>query len=138
VKVQKPKPNPEPEPGFGSELDCEDFASQAEAQEVLKDDPSDPNNLDADGDGKACEDSSFGGSSSSPSASASASPSAAPSAAPSGGGGGGGGNRNSGASAPASVPAGGDINCDEVGGPVRVSPGDPYNLDRDNNGWGCE
>ena len=38
-----------------ADLDCSDFASQAEAQEVLDDDPSDPNGLDADSDGEACE-----------------------------------------------------------------------------------
>jgi micrococcal nuclease len=37
------------------DLDCSDFASQAEAQEALNDDPSDPNRLDADSDGEACE-----------------------------------------------------------------------------------
>ena len=38
--------------------DCVDFDSQAEAQAVLDDDPSDPERLDADDDGIACE--SFG------------------------------------------------------------------------------
>lgn len=37
------------------DLDCDDFASQPEAQAVLDADPSDPNNLDGDGDGIACE-----------------------------------------------------------------------------------
>src|SRR5215207_4173836 len=37
------------------DLNCEDFDSQEEAQAVLDRDPSDPNNLDADNDGKACE-----------------------------------------------------------------------------------
>jgi hypothetical protein len=36
--------------------DCADFDSQAEAQAVLDDDPSDPERLDADDDGIACED----------------------------------------------------------------------------------
>lgn len=34
---------------------CPDFASQADAQAVLRADPSDPNRLDADKDGIACE-----------------------------------------------------------------------------------
>lgn len=38
--------------------DCADFSSQADAQDVLDDDPSDPERLDADDDGVACE--SFG------------------------------------------------------------------------------
>jgi hypothetical protein len=36
-------------------LNCEDFDSQDEAQAVLDRDPSDPNNLDADNDGMACD-----------------------------------------------------------------------------------
>ena len=40
----------------GADLDCLDFASREEAQTVLDADPSDPNALDADGDGLACEE----------------------------------------------------------------------------------
>ena len=36
-------------------LNCGDFDSQDEAQAVLDRDPSDPNNLDADNDGMACD-----------------------------------------------------------------------------------
>jgi hypothetical protein len=46
-------PMPAPDPGV--DKDCTDFRSQAEAQAELERDPSDPNNLDADGDGVACE-----------------------------------------------------------------------------------
>jgi hypothetical protein len=35
--------------------DCGDFASQKAAQDFLEVDPSDPANLDGDGDGVACE-----------------------------------------------------------------------------------
>lgn len=38
------------------DLDCADFGSQEEAQAALDADPSDPNNLDADDDGLACEE----------------------------------------------------------------------------------
>jgi hypothetical protein len=38
------------------DLDCADFATQEEAQAELEKDPSDPNRLDADDDGKACEE----------------------------------------------------------------------------------
>jgi hypothetical protein len=38
------------------DLNCADFSSQAEAQAELEKDTSDPNNLDADDDGQACED----------------------------------------------------------------------------------
>jgi micrococcal nuclease len=46
-------PRPVPDPGVTK--DCSDFRSQAEAQAELERDPNDPNNLDGDGDGKACE-----------------------------------------------------------------------------------
>jgi Excalibur calcium-binding domain len=37
------------------DLDCADFASQADAQAEFQRDPSDPHGLDPDGDGTACE-----------------------------------------------------------------------------------
>ena len=39
------------------ELNCEDFSSQSDAQSELEEDSSDPRDLDADSDGRACEDS---------------------------------------------------------------------------------
>ncbi len=36
--------------------DCDDFASQAAAQTALRDDPTDPDGLDHDRDGIACEE----------------------------------------------------------------------------------
>jgi hypothetical protein len=39
----------------GDAYNCGDFASQAQAQAVLRADPTDPNRLDADWDGVACE-----------------------------------------------------------------------------------
>ena len=39
----------------GGDLNCSDFGSQAEAQAVLDQDPSDPHGLDGDNDGIACE-----------------------------------------------------------------------------------
>jgi hypothetical protein len=38
-----------------ADLDCSDFATQAEAQAALIADPSDPNGLDTDDDATACE-----------------------------------------------------------------------------------
>ena len=77
------KPQPAPAQSRGADLDCSDFASQAEAQAELASDPSDPNGLDADNDGQACETSSFGGGSatgtSTPQPGASTSASVAPS-----------------------------------------------------------
>jgi len=46
-------------PGFalsGADLDCTDFTSQEQAQGVYNSNPSDPNRLDADKDGIACDD----------------------------------------------------------------------------------
>ncbi|MGH3930705.1 MAG: excalibur calcium-binding domain-containing protein, partial [Pseudonocardiaceae bacterium] len=37
------------------DLNCGDFATQEQAQAVLDSDPSDPNGLDGDNDGIACE-----------------------------------------------------------------------------------
>jgi excalibur calcium-binding domain-containing protein len=41
--------------GQGDRYNCGDFASQAQAQAVLRADPRDPNGLDGDNDGIACE-----------------------------------------------------------------------------------
>ncbi|BCJ36664.1 hypothetical protein Athai_41670 [Actinocatenispora thailandica] len=38
-----------------ADLDCKDFKYQEDAQRVYNQDPSDPNHLDADHDGIACE-----------------------------------------------------------------------------------
>lgn len=52
VRFQQPDPAPTKP---ADELNCDDFATQADAQAVLDADPSDPNRLDEDGDGIACE-----------------------------------------------------------------------------------
>ena len=62
AQVEEPAP-PSASPDFypsaylgqGDAYNCADFASQADAQAVLRADPSDPNGLDADSDGIACE-----------------------------------------------------------------------------------
>jgi hypothetical protein len=46
--------------------------------------------------------------------------------------------RRKSASTGAWAPAGGDIDCDQVAGPVRMPPGDPDGLDGDGDGWGCK
>lgn len=90
VRAAAPKPEPSPAPSAG-DLDCSDFASRAEAQAVLDADPRDPNGLDADYDGLACEASSSSGgggsvtSSPQPSPSTTASATASASAAAGGG-----------------------------------------------------
>lgn len=40
---------------LAQDLNCSDFTTQAEAQAVYNQDPSDPNGLDRDNDGVACE-----------------------------------------------------------------------------------
>ncbi len=47
--------------GAQRDLDCDDFATQEEAQANLNANPSDPNNLDTDEDGNACENLPSGG-----------------------------------------------------------------------------
>jgi excalibur calcium-binding domain-containing protein len=47
--------NPRNYVGKGDAFNCADFASQADAQAVLRADPNDPNRLDGDKDGIACE-----------------------------------------------------------------------------------
>jgi hypothetical protein len=44
-----------------ADLDCANFASQQEAQANLDANPGDPNGLDADHDGQACEEFQYGG-----------------------------------------------------------------------------
>jgi micrococcal nuclease len=56
-----PKSQPDDQPpsagsGSDSDLDCASFATQEQAQRVYEQDPSDPNYLDGDDDGEACED----------------------------------------------------------------------------------
>lgn len=57
--VSTPPASPTFDPSFyigkGDAFNCADFASQADAQAVLRADPTDPNRLDADRDGIACE-----------------------------------------------------------------------------------
>ncbi len=115
-------PTATPSPSF-QDRDCADFDSQAEAQEVLDDDPSDPNGLDGDYDGVACEDLPSG---------SSASPTASPSASPS-------------ASAGGGLPhaPGGDYDCadltySQAQRVLRSDPSDPHQLDGDDDGEACE
>ena len=54
--VEPPTQYQPPQTPTASDLDCADFASQAEAQATLDADTTDPNGLDADGDGIACEE----------------------------------------------------------------------------------
>jgi micrococcal nuclease len=53
-ETAQPQPA-QPTPSAVPDLDCSDFATQEEAQAVLNQDSSDPNRLDEDSDGTACE-----------------------------------------------------------------------------------
>jgi hypothetical protein len=55
IACQGASPPPNQPPTTTEDLDCANFATQQEAQAELERDPSDPNYLDADGDGVACE-----------------------------------------------------------------------------------
>jgi hypothetical protein len=48
------------------QYDCASFGSQESAQTELENDPSDPSNLDPDGDGQACDDYDYGTTGTSP------------------------------------------------------------------------
>ncbi len=79
MPVREPETQPEVAPTGDlptGDLNCSDFATQEEAQAVLDANPDDPNYLDGEGDGVACE--------SLPSAPASASPPPAPESTPMG------------------------------------------------------
>jgi Excalibur calcium-binding domain len=55
IACEGASPPPNEPPTSTEELDCANFVTQQEAQAELERDPSDPNNLDADADGVACE-----------------------------------------------------------------------------------
>jgi len=50
----------EPAVAQSNQYDCASFGSRESAQAELERDPSDPNNLDPDGNGRACEDYAYG------------------------------------------------------------------------------
>ena len=62
---------------------CSSFRSQVDAQAALERDPSDPNGLDADGNGLACDDNVFSTNTANNLSSSSASPSSTSSSSPS-------------------------------------------------------
>ena len=114
--------------GAQGNLDCRDFDSRAEAQASLDADPSDPNGLDRNDDGQACENFVYtDGSSSAP----------APVADPPG----------DAVSAVENDPDGdgsGDLDCADFASQEAAQaeydadPSDPNGLDRDDDGYACE
>lgn len=105
----------------GADRDCGDFASQAEAQATLDADPSDPNRLDGDDDGRACEAFDY--------------PSSGGSTDPSG---------DTSGSADGSSSASGDRDCEDFSSQQEAQAyyegqaGDPDRLDDDDDGQACE
>jgi hypothetical protein len=114
------------------DLDCADFASQAEAQAVLGEDASDPNGLDADGDGVACESLSSGDEVSPPPKSPPPTSTPPPSTPP----------PDSHSEVP--PPADGEYDCSDFDTQAQAQqvydddPSDPYGLDGDDDGVACE
>ena len=96
------------------DLDCDDFSSQAEAQQTLRQDPSDPNGLDAEGDGVACETEDYDN--------------PATDMRP----------------VSAAREPGGDLDCEDFATQQQAqavydrNPSDPNGLDADNDGLACE
>lgn len=123
----EPKNSPaEPKNTPAKDLNCDDFATQAEAQAKLDDptEPNDPNDLDRDNDGIACE-STFGDDEAGPATSTSPTPSPKP-------------------ETPAEAPVEEDLNCDDFATPEEAQAklaedsSDPNNLDADNDLTACE
>jgi hypothetical protein len=56
IACQGASPPPNQPPTTTADLDCADFATHGEAQREFAKDRTDPNNLDADNDGRACEE----------------------------------------------------------------------------------
>lgn len=108
------------------DIDCDDV-TYGEAQLILGEDPSDPNGLDDDNDGEACDaNAPEGGSSVSPESDSSPAPDSSvdPSASPSA--------------------DGSDLDCADFGtqpeaqAEYAADPTDPNGLDADNDGVACE
>ena len=116
--------------GLVNIVDCRDFASEAEAQAALLEDPSDPHNLDADDDGQACEDSSSGGPSTTDPTTPP--PSSPPDPSPD-------------SREPSPGPGTGrDLDCDDFSSQEEAqevfedAASDPHGLDADDDGEACE
>jgi hypothetical protein len=73
----------EPAAAQTDQYDCASFGSQQSAQAELERDPSDPNNLDPDGNGRACDDYAYGSSATNSPLPSSPSPSTASPSSPS-------------------------------------------------------
>ena len=105
---------------------CDDFTFQEEAQAVLDQDPDDPNGLDSDNDGIACEDLPSRGDGNPP-----AQPPSPPEPTPT-------------EPTPVDPPAQGDLDCGDFGSQaeaqaeLEADPSDPNNLDADNDAMACD
>jgi hypothetical protein len=110
---EEPETEPKTVPAPTGDLDCADFATQQEAQAVLDANPSDPNYLDGEGDGMACE--------SLPSASASAPPPPEPESVPTG-----------------DLDCADFATQEEAQAVLDADPSDPNYLDGEGDGIACE
>lgn len=117
--------------GARGNVDCGDFGTRTDAQAHLDADSSDPDGLDANNDGIACEDHDYPGGIASPGATPSALATPLPSASPVLGW-------------PSLGSAAGDLDCADftsqgaAQGAYNAEPGDPHGLDRNKNGQACE
>ncbi len=113
-----PSPQPDVHRSDENDLTCSDFASQSEAQAAFDADPSDPNGLDLDLDGVACE-----------------MPFVVPAETPS--------SADTDPAAPPSPLEGRAVNCIDFAFQEDAQivydriPGDPYNLDPSGDGFAC-
>jgi hypothetical protein len=73
----------EPAAAQSNQYDCASFGSQQAAQAELERDPSDPNDIDPDGNGRACDDYDYGTSTTNSTSQSSPSPSTASPSSPS-------------------------------------------------------
>jgi hypothetical protein len=112
---------------LSDDLDCSNFGTREQAQQVLNADPSDPNDLDGNSDGEACE--TLPQEAAQPNAVPRPTPQAAPQPQP--------------APQPApAAPQGGDVDCSDFGSSAEAQPyllpGDPNRLDADGDGQACD
>jgi hypothetical protein len=115
--------------GAQGDLDCGDFDSQADAQANLEANPSDPNGLDGNDDGEACENYDYSGGSNGGTDPGDESP--------------------TGSDTPVNSDdtdgdGSGDLDCANFGSQeaaqaeYNADPSDPNGLDRDDDGYACE
>ena len=118
--------------GAQGTINCSDFGTRTEAQSHLDANRSDPDGLDANNDGIACEDHDYPGVIASPGATPSERATPLPHASP-----------VAGSPSPGGASSG-DLDCADFAtqeaaqAAYDAEPGDPHGLDRNNDGRACE